>query len=73
MIATGRNSCKFLVALTLVTLGSTVAVAASYRAEARRALANYFRFYNERRSHQALDYRTPDEVYFGALVISAAA
>jgi putative transposase len=41
--------------------------------EARRALANYFRFYNERRSHQALDYRTPDEVYFGALVISAAA
>jgi putative transposase len=41
--------------------------------EARRALANYFRFYNERRSHQSLDYRTPDEVYFGALAIQAAA
>jgi putative transposase len=43
--------------------------------EARTALTRYFRFYNARRSHQALDYRTPDEVYFGALgdTIAAAA
>ena len=41
--------------------------------EARRALTSYFRFYNERRSHQSLDYRTPDEVYFGALLTAVAA
>jgi putative transposase len=43
--------------------------------EARTALTRYFSFYNARRSHQALDYRTPDEVYFGALgdTIAAAA
>ncbi len=35
--------------------------------EARTSLIPYFGFYNARRSHQALDYRTPDEVYFGAL------
>ena len=27
-------------------------------------LSCYFRFYNERRVHQSLDYRTPDEMYF---------
>jgi len=27
-------------------------------------LSRYFRFYNERRVHQSLDYRTPDEMYF---------
>ncbi len=36
-------------------------------AEARTALTRYFGFYNTRRSHQALDYRRPDEVYFGTL------
>jgi putative transposase len=43
--------------------------------EARTALSRYFSFYNARRSHQALEYRTPDEVYFGALgdTIAAAA
>lgn len=41
--------------------------------EARRALTSYFSFYNERRSHQSLDYRTPDEVYLGALLTAAAA
>lgn len=35
--------------------------------EARAGLTRYFSFYNDRRSHQTLDYRTPDEVYFGAL------
>jgi putative transposase len=35
--------------------------------EARTALTRYFSFYNARRSHQALDYRRPDEVYFGTL------
>ncbi len=32
--------------------------------EARSSLTEYVRFYNERRLHQALDYRTPAEVYF---------
>ena len=36
-------------------------------AEARRNLAAYFRFYNRERPHQALEYRTPWEVYSGAL------
>ena len=31
--------------------------------EARRALSHYFRFYNDQRSHQALGYRTPAEVF----------
>ena len=35
-------------------------------AEARQQLSSFFAFYNGRRLHQALDYRTPDEVYFGA-------
>lgn len=29
----------------------------------KRGLARYFRFYNERRFHQSLDYQTPDEMY----------
>jgi putative transposase len=33
--------------------------------EARRGLSRYFDFYNQVRVHQALDYRTPAEVYFG--------
>jgi len=41
--------------------------------EARTALTRYFRFYNEVRSHQSLEYRTPDEVYFGELALSMAA
>jgi len=28
-------------------------------------LASYFSFYNARRPHQSLDYRTPDKAYFG--------
>ena len=35
--------------------------------EARASLTKYFAFYNQRRLHEALDYATPDEVYFGAL------
>jgi putative transposase len=38
--------------------------------EARTSLTRYFSFYNARRSHQALEYRTPDEVYFDALAAS---
>lgn len=34
--------------------------------EARTRLSAYFEFYNAQRIHQALDYRTPDEVYFEA-------
>jgi putative transposase len=33
--------------------------------EARRSLTRYFSFYNGRRIHEALEYATPDEVYFG--------
>jgi putative transposase len=32
--------------------------------EATSGLSRYFRFYNERRVHQNLAYRTPDEMYF---------
>ncbi len=35
--------------------------------EARRGLAAYFEFYNQRRRHQGLDYRTPNEVYLTTL------
>jgi putative transposase len=33
--------------------------------EARRSLSEYLQFYNHSRLHQALDYRTPAEVYAG--------
>jgi putative transposase len=33
--------------------------------EARQGLARYFRLYNTARLHEALDYRTPHQVYFG--------
>ena len=36
-------------------------------AEVRRGLKEYFEFYNNRRRHQGLDDRTPDEVYYGTL------
>ncbi len=38
--------------------------------EAKAGLDEYFRFYNAQRPHQALDYRTPAEVFKGELVIS---
>jgi len=31
--------------------------------EARKGLGDYFEFYDSRRRHRDLDYRTPDEVY----------
>jgi putative transposase len=33
--------------------------------EARHSLSRYFKFYNQERPHQALDYRTPAARYFG--------
>lgn len=32
--------------------------------QVRSALTTYFRFYNARRPHQSLEYRTPDDMYF---------
>ena len=34
--------------------------------DARQGLGNYFPFYNDQRIHQALDYRTPRDVYFAS-------
>ena len=41
--------------------------------EVTTALTAYFSFYNERRVHQNLDYRTPDEMYFGSGALKKAA
>nr|NGX37428.1 hypothetical protein [Chlamydiota bacterium] len=32
--------------------------------DVRQGLKKYFEFYNEKRPHQGLEYRTPAEVYF---------
>ena len=39
----------------------------------RRGLTEYFVFYNTTRTHQGLDYRTPDEVYYGRVELKLAA
>jgi len=41
--------------------------------ELKAALACYFAFYNARRPHQSLEYRTPDEVYFATVDMKQAA
>ena len=35
--------------------------------QAREGLAEYFRFYNQERLHQSLDYKTPEQVYLGGV------
>ena len=39
----------------------------------RRGLAEYFEFYNAERTHQALNYRRPDDVYYDRPAFKAAA
>jgi putative transposase len=41
--------------------------------EARRELAAYFDLYNQRRKHQGLEGRTPDEVYWSTLLTAQTA
>lgn len=41
--------------------------------EARRELAAYFDFYNQRRRHQGLEGRTPDDVYWSTLLMKQTA
>jgi hypothetical protein len=41
--------------------------------EARKGLAPYFKFYNEKRWHQNFDRKTPSMVYFEALAQKQAA
>ena len=41
--------------------------------EVKAALVSYFSFYNARRVHQSLAYRTPDEMYFGTDAMKKAA
>ena len=41
--------------------------------EAKAGIARYVTFYNSRRSHTALDQRTPDAVYFNSLPLAVAA
>jgi putative transposase len=41
--------------------------------EAKRGLAEYFKFYNEKRWHQNFDKKTPSMVYFGSLAQKQAA
>jgi putative transposase len=41
--------------------------------DAEQRLTSFFSFYNAGRLHQALDYRTPDEAYFGTYTLAAAA
>jgi len=36
--------------------------------EARRGIGDYIRFYNEKRLHQSLKYRTPYEIYTGNFI-----
>ena len=40
--------------------------------EQKRSLAEFFGWYNLRRPHQALRWRTPDEAYLGQLATAAA-
>ena len=35
--------------------------------DAEKSIADYFRFYNNWRIHQVLNYKTPGEVYFGGV------
>ena len=41
--------------------------------EARASIGRYFDFYNRKRPHSSLDARTPDQAYFDALPLEAAA
>ena len=42
-------------------------------AVARQQIGAYFEFYNQKRRHQSLDYRTPNMVYYGHSELKKAA
>ena len=42
-------------------------------AVARQQIGAYFEFYNQKRRHQSLDYRTPNRVYYGHSELKKAA
>ena len=52
---------KFRTALEAAKEQKTISQLAS---EFNRGLDQYFRFYNNERFHQSLDYRTPTQVYY---------
>ena len=41
-------------------------------AEARGSIGGYLAFYNRKRPHSSLSGRTPDQAYFGGLVLAEA-
>lgn len=41
--------------------------------ELKEGIDNYFKFFNEERFHQSLEYATPDEIYYGAFAARKAA
>jgi len=57
--------------MVVIVLVLMFAAAASLRLIRFSALERYFDYYNNRRPHRMLDYKTPAEVYFGDMKSAA--